>query len=70
MDGIFRTHIGMSGNQITIDLLYTRVETGPVKALPHTVYEHNGSELAEASPTTVKEEILVAMAARDNAGTF
>ena len=70
MDGTARTHVAIARESnrdrlIVYEGMKWPDTNGPVKA----VYQHNGNQLVENTPTEVDQEILAALASRDDAGT-
>jgi hypothetical protein len=71
MDNTLRTHIAI-GRESNRDRLvvYEGVPRPDRKGALNAVYEHNGKGLVETSPTAADEEILTAMATRDDTGSL
>jgi hypothetical protein len=71
IDNSSRTHVAVrndAGHARLIIYDGTRWSAGKISV--NAVYAWNGSSLAETAPTETDKEILSAMAARDDAGTF
>jgi hypothetical protein len=69
MDGSFRTHFAIA-RHLNRDRLLVYEGRADVKDAINVVYERNANQLVETTPTEVDEEILAAMASRDDTGTF
>jgi hypothetical protein len=71
MDNTLRTHIaiGRESNRDRL-IVYEGVPWPDRKGAINAVYEHNGAVLVETSPTAADEEILAAMATRDDTGSL
>jgi hypothetical protein len=71
MDNTLRTHIAI-GKESSRDrlIVYEGAKWPDRNRAVNAVYEHNGNGLVSTSPTAADEEILKAMAARDDAGTL
>ena len=71
MDNTLRTHIaiGRESNRDRL-IVYEGVPWPDRKGALNAVYEHNGTVLVETSPTAADEEILTAMATRDDTGSL
>jgi len=71
MDNILRTHIaiGRESNRDRL-IVYEGVPWPDRNWAINAVYEHNGNGLVETSPTAADEEILTAMATRDDTGSL
>lgn len=71
MDNTLRTHIaiGRESNRDRL-IVYEGLESPDQKRPINAVYEHNGTGLVETSPTAADEEILTAMATRDDTGSL
>ena len=71
MDNTLRTHIaiGRESNRDRL-IVYEGVPWPDRNWAINTVYEHNGNGLVETSPTAADEEILTAMATRDDTGSL
>jgi hypothetical protein len=71
MDNTLRTHIaiGRESNRDRL-IVYEGVPSPDRNWAINAVYEHNGNGLVETSPTAADEEILTAMATRDDTGSL
>jgi len=71
MDNILRTHIAIcrESNRDRL-IVYEGVPWPDRNWAINAVYEHNGNGLVETSPTAADEEILTAMATRDDTGSL
>jgi len=71
MDNTLRTHIaiGRESNRDRL-IVYEGVPWPDRNWAINAVYEHNGNGLVETSPTAADEEILTAMAMRDDTGSL
>jgi len=71
-DGTFRTHVAIWNNAAETHLvLYDGAHAPPDSAPPtETVFVWDGRQLVERQPSAFDREILSALAARDDAGTF
>ena len=71
MDNTLRTHIaiGRESNRDRL-IVYEGVPWPDRNWAINAVYEHNGNGLVETSPTAADEEILTAMATRDDTGSL
>ena len=70
-DNTSRTHVGVRNESGRARLIiYDATRWPGERTLVNSVYAWNGNSLAEIAPTVADQEILSAMAARDDAGTF
>ena len=71
MDNSLRTHIaiGRDSNRDRL-IVYEGMPWPDWKRPLNAVYEYNGTVLVETTPTAADEEILTAMATRDEMGNF
>jgi hypothetical protein len=70
-DNTSRTHVGVRNESGRARLIvYDATRWPQQRTLVNTVYAWNGKSMSEIAPARTDEEILSAMAARDDAGTF
>jgi hypothetical protein len=71
LDNTLRTHIAIVGNSDRDRLIVYEGRDWPWKSSTvNNVYERIDNQLVETVPTEVEEELLAAMAARDDTGTL
>jgi len=70
-DNTSRTHVGVRNESGRARLIiYDATRWSGERTLVNAVYAWNGKSLSEVAPARTDQEILSAMAARDDAGTF
>lgn len=70
-DNTSRTHVGVRNDLgLARLIIYDATRWPGSRILINKVYAWNGRSLSEIAPARTDEEILAAMAARDDAGTF
>jgi hypothetical protein len=71
LDNTSRTHVGVRNESgLARLIIYDATRWPGSRTLIDKVYAWNGNGLSEIAPARTDEEILSAMAARDDAGTF
>lgn len=70
IDNTSRTHVGLRNEAGRARLIIYNGVKSPGQNAVNVVFAWNGNNLSEVAPAEIDKEILSAMAARDDAGTF